>query len=130
MYKLYPITLEEMQVGEAVVQKEGLYYRFRCRCRLPSADIYVINCESGKGSVCLGVCVPDGNEFTLEKRISEKKVDTEQLKLYARPKSTAGVFSEGVTDGCHFLHLDKCRLSTLMTKQGMYCIQWSTKSNL
>ena len=67
---IYPIFLGEEQIGTAKVQQQGMYALIRCVCS---------NGESLKqsiflGDVPLGKCVPEGEEYTLFRRIPRKKL--------------------------------------------------------
>lgn len=56
-------------MGTAVVTKEGLYYRFSCRCRCPGEPMRRILLICAGEQLDLGVCIPVDGQFGLEKRI-------------------------------------------------------------
>lgn len=60
-------------VGEASVEREGLYCRVRCRCRGLEKKILRVEVRSEAGKVSLGVLIPNGDEWELETRIAAKR---------------------------------------------------------
>lgn len=61
-------------VGEATVIQEGLYYHLICLCRLHSTQIHRVIISCDQKDIDLGICVPMGNSFCLEKRIPVKRI--------------------------------------------------------
>ena len=82
----YEIMLGGKAVGQAEVCREGLYYRFRCRCYLTGSVICKIVVDWGTEQRSLGVLVPMGNGFGLETRIPDKYFPQAEPKFYAQPK--------------------------------------------
>ena len=60
------------KVGTAVITREGLYYRFSCRCRYGGEPMRRVLMSVGDQQLDLGVCVPMDGQFGLEKRIPSK----------------------------------------------------------
>lgn len=62
-----------IKAGTVTVEKQGLYYCFSCRCTLPgkAAHRLVAVCDAGR--VDLGICVPMGETFGVNKRIPCKQ---------------------------------------------------------
>lgn len=69
MIGTYPIFRGAEAVGQATVEKQGLYYCFSCRCRLTGEVIYRITVTWGEHSEHLGIPVPEGTEFCLETKL-------------------------------------------------------------
>ena len=70
MEEFYPVSLDGKKVGNAYVSREGLYYRIRCKCKLPEGKPWRIR-------VCgidLGVCCQMGQERGLQTRIPVKSI--------------------------------------------------------
>lgn len=55
----YDVTFEEIKVGDCLIEKEGLYYHVKCKCRLPLKDILNLWFVGENQEVNLGICVPD-----------------------------------------------------------------------
>lgn len=85
----YDILLDDRTVGQAVVNREGLYYRFSCRCRFSGEVIYKLTVCSSGGSRDLGIPVPERGEFRLNTRLPVKRVGQEPLQIRAEPKHSA-----------------------------------------
>lgn len=65
----YEIKLGDRPVGKAQVTREGLYYRFRCSCKLEQTSV----CRVAVGDVSLGILVPQGNGFGLDTKLPVKR---------------------------------------------------------
>jgi len=71
--------------GYVTVTREGLYYRFSCRCHLTGDVMHHLVVETESGNADLGVCVPMEGQFGTEKRIACKLLG-ENPKFYLLPK--------------------------------------------
>ena len=74
MAETYDITFEAAPIGTARMEKQGLYYRFVCRCRLPEEGLYRIHVIFGDKREDLGICVPVDGAFGMDKMISAKRL--------------------------------------------------------
>ena len=70
-----------MEVGEAEVRREGLYYRIRCICCLQEEAV----CRVRVGDVNLGVLLPDGNTFKLDTKLPMKRFENQKEKFEIQP---------------------------------------------
>ena len=88
----YPVYFGKQAVGRVMVRKEGLYYRFCCRCTLTGEVVcrLAVICEGEP--VHLGILVPVGESFGLDTSLPVKRIG-----------ETAPVFQvlpgRGVTNG-------------------------------
>ena len=73
-------------VGQARVVRQGLYYCFSCRCRVSGEVICRVSVSCGARTENLGVLVPMGSEFGLEKKLAVKKLGRGPLRFRAGPK--------------------------------------------
>ena len=76
---MYDIYMGTQVVGQAEVIKEGLYYRFSCKCTPPDSGIYRIMVSDGSNIKDLGICVPTGEWFCLVRRVPIKFLPGEGL---------------------------------------------------
>ena len=76
-------------VGKAQVEKVGLYYQFRCLCRLPTGGIYrlIVNCRGETAN--LGICVLANGEYVLSTKIAAKRLPTDDFTIQAISKEQA-----------------------------------------
>lgn len=74
MSETYEITYDTVPVGTVRVEKQGLYFLFSCRCRLPDEGLYRIHGCYGNDHVDLGICVPMGQQFGMDKKIPSRQI--------------------------------------------------------
>ena len=82
----YDILMGKEVVGTATVERQGLYYRFYCRCQISGSVIcrVMVSCNGHHGN--LGVLVPMGDGFGLTTRLSVKKLGKGPFQFRAMPK--------------------------------------------
>lgn len=78
---MYNILMGARVIGQAEVIKEGLYYRFSCKCTPPDAGMYRIVVSDGCNKKDLGICVPTGERFCLVSRVPVKYLPGENLEF-------------------------------------------------
>lgn len=75
MIGTYPVTFGSRQVGKVQILGEGLYYRVICNCRITGAVVCRLSLISeDSGRVNLGIIVPGGDGFYLDRKIPRKKL--------------------------------------------------------
>ena len=82
----YDILLGSEPIGEAVVQRQGLYYRFDCRCSLSGTVIYRLMVSCNGHHENLGIPVPAGDQFVLTTKVAMKKLGKGRFRIQALPK--------------------------------------------
>ena len=82
----YDILLGSERIGQALIEKQGLYCRFSCRCRLSGEVMYCITVILGDRTENLGILVPDGSHFRLDTRVPLKKLGTGTPVFRAVPR--------------------------------------------
>ena len=70
----YALRFGGQTVGKVQVVREGLYYRFYCRCRLPGDGVCRVKVSWETGEESLGILVPEGDGFLLDTRLAMKKL--------------------------------------------------------
>ena len=83
MFGLYDIYKGGEKIGKAEVNREGLYYRFRCHCNLPEGDIYRLYVTCGDRKEKLGIPIPGGDGFWLSVRLPVSRFSGEEPGFYA-----------------------------------------------
>ena len=83
---LYDIFHGSEKIGKAEVKREGLYYRFRCVCNLTGEVMYRITVSCGEDTENLGILMPSGDSFYLEKRLPVSHFDGNAPTFRAVPK--------------------------------------------
>ena len=117
----YSVKLGNTTVGTATVEKQGLYYRFTCHCDFSDKDIYTISVQSGAHCESLGVCMPEGKHYRLEKKIPAKYLPQKELHFFASRKSTetASQFIL-LENGAQFQHISKLTDARFQQLDGKY----------
>ena len=82
----YEVTFAGQPVGKVQVQRQGLYSRFVCRCRLSGDVICRLWVYCGDKSENLGVVVPGGDGFGLDKKLPVKHLGEGKLEFTLGPK--------------------------------------------
>ncbi len=80
------IQLGGQAIGQAEIVKEGLYYRFTCRCRLSGEVVYRLQARCGEMTENLGIPVPEGKDFVLRTRLPIKRLGEGSITVIATPK--------------------------------------------
>ena len=83
---LYDIYRGQEKIGKAEVKQEGLYYRFRCVCDLSGEVIYRITVSCGESTENLGIPIPSGDSFYLEKKIPVSHFSGQGVIFRAMPR--------------------------------------------
>lgn len=83
---IYDVTLGGEPVGKVFVDRQGLYYRFRCRCCLTGNVMYRILACCGEKQQDLGILVPMEGDFGLQKRLATKLFPKETPRFLAVPR--------------------------------------------
>lgn len=114
---MYDILFSGKSVGNAQLEKEGLYYRIRCGCKPPDDGVYRVIVSDGSNRQDLGICVPEGKIFVVNKRVPCKSLTGEQLTFYLVEKSYGEVVVP-VADGEPFEYLDQLEDAHLRVADG------------
>lgn len=77
----YSVTYKSREVGIAIVEKEGLYNRIRIDCKLPSGSVERAYAYAGENKIPLGICMPRGDRFCVDKRIAVSKFPAGHLQF-------------------------------------------------
>ncbi len=92
---IYDICRGGEKIGKAYVSRKGLYFHFRCCCTLTGDVIYrLIAVCSGK-TENLGILIPDGDAFRLEKKLPVSRFPKGRIEIRAVPGNPdrAGIFA-------------------------------------
>ena len=77
----FAIFLHGQAVGKAEVRREGLYYRFRCRCQISSQSV----CKLTANGESLGILVPMGDGFGLDTKLPAKRFGIDDWDFQISP---------------------------------------------
>lgn len=116
--KRYEICLKQETVGQAIVERQGLYYKVECRCDLPAGKRYHAVALGKSGQEDLGLLIPAGNSFRSCKSVAVKKLGEGALSFRLEPVAADGMFiplREDTPIEC----IDKLRSAVLSERDGM-----------
>ena len=85
MTGIYEIYQGSQPIGTAEVFQEGLYFRFRCRCKLSGTVMHRISVCVNDVTYDLGIPVPKNDEFNLETRVPTKHFGKGDVKFSIIP---------------------------------------------
>ncbi len=74
MEGMYEVLYEDKCVGKVQVLRQGLYYQFFCRVRIPDSRVCRLVAQWEKAWENLGVPVPEGDGFSLDRKLPAKRM--------------------------------------------------------
>ncbi len=94
MEEQYGVTFGSQMAGKVQVQRQGLYYRFICRCQLTGDVVCRLQVTCGSRRESLGIVVPMGDGFGLDTKLPVKRIGEGQMTFSLVPKHevAAGTF--------------------------------------
>ena len=97
---MYQIYLGKEAIGTAQIEKQGLTYCIRCRCRLSGEVAYKVVATCNGKETDLGLLVPENGAFQLTSRVPLKKLGAGEIAFRAVPRHVEpdGVFVQVSVD--------------------------------
>ena len=74
MERSFSLTVAGKPAGKVTVQRQGLYDRFSCRCKVPGDGMYRLMVTCGNHRETLGVLIPKDDSFVLETKVPSKRI--------------------------------------------------------
>ena len=115
----YEVLFGKRQCGKVQVLRQGLYYRFICRCRIHGDVLCRLRVSCGGRQEELGILVPTGDSFGLDKRIPAKCFGegVPEFHLYAKVEEPEGTFVPIVPEE-PFSYITKLKSAYLVRREG------------
>ena len=90
----YEVLFGNKPCGKVQVHRQGLYYRFVCRCDLSGDILCRLRVSCGGRTEELGILVPMEGAFGLDKRIPVKRLGEgmPEFRLYTGHNAADGTF--------------------------------------
>ena len=85
----FPVTLGGETVGSVLVQPQGLYQYYVCRCDLSGEVMMDLYLQTGQEEKKLGLLTPCSGGFGLDRRISGGSV-MQEARFFLRPRRSVG----------------------------------------
>ena len=94
MEGIYCVCLGDRPVGKVTVRREGLYYKFSCRCHLTEGVLCRLRVNSEDKQDNLGILVPMDDGFGLETMLPIKRFGkgVPEFMLVPKHDSISGIF--------------------------------------
>lgn len=119
----YNVYQGEESLGKVHVQKQGLYYRFFCRCKFSGQVMYDLQLNWDDGKALLGLLTPMDGQFGLEVKVPVKRVGQHNWRFSLRPHHSAvgGQFVPIYPDEpfSYLSHLERAYLSVQSGQVGI-----------
>lgn len=106
MQEYHIIRYENHEIGQMQVHKEGLYYRFQCCCHFIDKGLYRVMINHAAGTTDLGICIPEGDKYYIQKRIAVKALPPDKWQVYA-VKDRENMNAIKIHENHNFLYLSK-----------------------
>lgn len=119
----YGVYFGNQQAGKVQVLRQGLYYRFHCRCKLTGNVVCRLTVSCGPNRENLGVVVPVDDGFGLDTRLPVKRLGEGNMEFFLVPKHETGtgrfvpIYPEEP-----FSYIERLKESYLARKNGQYGI--------
>lgn len=85
----YGVYFGKQLAGKVQVQRQGLYYRFVCRCQLSGEIVCRLSVTCGSSRENLGVVIPMDGGFGLDTKLPVKRLGTGEMEFRLLPKHEA-----------------------------------------
>lgn len=86
MEENYGVYFGNQLAGKVQVLRQGLYYRFICRCKLTGDVVCRLGVSCGDKRENLGVVIPMDGGFGLDTKIPAKRLGEGKMEFYLIPK--------------------------------------------
>ena len=119
MEQSYSVTICGQQAGKVIVQRQGLYYLFSCRCRLSGDMMYRLSVTCGAQQESLGILIPKDGNFMLETKVPVKRIGEGEMSFILIPKQVplSGTFVP-ISPEEPFAYISRLKKSFLVYKNG------------
>ena len=115
----YEVFFGNQPVGRVQVLRQGLYYRFVCRCKLTGDVVCRLYVSCGGQQENLGVVVPRGDGFGLDTRQPVKRFREGEpsFSLITKHEPSSGQFVPIIPEE-PFAYIERLKTSFLVRKYG------------
>lgn len=119
----YGVYFGNQLSGKVQVLRQGLYYRFICRCKLTGNIVCRLSVTCGQNRESLGVVVPMGDGFGLDTKLPVKRFGEGNMEFFLVPKHemSAGHFA-AIYPEEPFSYIARLKDAYLVRKNGQYGI--------
>lgn len=119
MNECYGVYFGNRQVGKVQVLRQGLYYRFLCRCQLTGEIMCRLEITCGGKRENLGVVIPMDGGFGLDTKVPVKRIGEGEMQFCLIPKHEipSGRFVP-ISPEEPFAYISRLKVSYLVRREG------------
>ena len=118
MVGTYDVSRKDKVVGRCQITKQGLYYLLTCNCSLHDGEFLRLYLQSEGSAMELGVLVPEGDSFTLKKKLPIKSLKQGRPSFYLAEKGKLGSKFIAVYPEEPFKYLSRIKNSYYAKQEG------------
>ena len=113
----YEVRFGNRVVGSVCVQRQGLYFRFRCHCILSGDVICRLRVQCGETLQDLGILVPVEDGFGLDTKLPAKKLGSgcPEFTLVPKQQKVSSLFAPVYPEE-PFAYIEKIKQGFLIRK--------------
>lgn len=128
MESCYEVYFGSEPAGKVQLLRQGLYYRIICRCQIPGDQVYRLYAVQGDRRENLGVLVPEGDAFLLDKKIPAKRIGDKTTRFMVSSGNTCPkVKFIPISPEEPFLYIDRLKNAFLQSEHGKIGIRTEEK---
>ena len=116
----YPLWFENKQIGDILVVKKGLYYRFECVCNMPVDFGYRIRVHCGTKITDLGICIPENGYFVLRMQLPMKRIGDGEMQFFLENHRQSNSALIPIFANKPFMEIENLENAKLVMKDGMH----------
>lgn len=119
----YDVMLNSSPVGTVRITPEGLFLRFQCWCHLPDKQIYRLQVCNNNRTIDLGICVPEGDSYYVDKRVRKQDVADRKMTFSLQAQTNKSDQNDHLIDPQKpFHYIRNLPDSRLAIRDGIYKI--------
>lgn len=114
----YPIYYCDQVVGNAHLEKQGLFYVIRCKCELPQNRLYKVFVALQENTIDLGICTRSDKGIGLVTRISANTLKSTELRFTVEVEQPNVRKMYAVSDNSEFPNLEIIYKAKFLRREG------------
>lgn len=127
---VYPVYLGDEQVGNIILQKNGLYHKLDCRCFLPGNSIFRLFAVCGDWRSKIGIPAPEGDCYALCTSVRLGDIKADDLRFFVAADEEQFLQQRiPICDDRPCLHMDQLEQMVFDHYDGKPCLRFAHDQN-